>query len=264
MKQFSFILLILLCFHVSYPQSESTFSILFEFNKYKLSVLDTKKIQTEFSNKNYLIKKISGFADTTGNMIYNKGLSGKRASSVYDFLFAKGFVRSNVAVSSYGEEKSGNQDPQFDRRVEIIFEIPAPVQTVAIDSVQTPEVYELPNIYFKPDLAVIEPFSLINVEETVRYLKNLHDCRFEIVGHVNAVLSEKTMEDPNALLPFQKLSEERARKIYELLAEYGIPANVMSYRGVGNTQMLFKHPKYEEEMRKNMRVEILIFCNKFP
>ena len=70
--------------------------------------------------------------------------------------------------------------------------------------------------------------------------------------------------DPNALLPFQKLSEERARAIFELLAGYGIPKNVMSYRGVGNTQMLFKHPKYEEEMRKNMRVEILIFCNKFP
>ena len=36
----------------------------------------------------------------------------------------------------------------------------------------------------------------------------------------------------------------------------------MTYKGVGNSQMVYKDPKNDEEKRKNMRVEILIYCVK--
>jgi len=36
----------------------------------------------------------------------------------------------------------------------------------------------------------------------------------------------------------------------------------MTFKGVGNSQMVFKNPKNDEEKRKNMRVEILIACKK--
>jgi len=36
----------------------------------------------------------------------------------------------------------------------------------------------------------------------------------------------------------------------------------MTHKGVGNSQIVFKDPKNDQEKRKNMRVEILISCKK--
>ena len=267
MKHFSFIFLIFLCFHVSYSQSDSTISIFFNFNEFHLRRLSYEKIQSEFSGKQFGIKKITGFADTAGSNYYNLKLSEKRTLSVYNFLLKNRLVDSNVTLTFYGEEKSGHQDAYLDRRVEVQYEIPEQGKIVGKDSVVNPkvfEVYNLSNIYFKPNLAVVESFSLPDLEITAKYLQSLHDCRFEIVGHVNAPLSESAMKNSKALMPIQKLSEDRARTIFDLLAEYGISKEKMSTRGAGNSQMVIKNPKNEDEMRKNMRVEILIYCNKFP
>ena len=267
MKQLGIIFLISLCSHFSYSQSDTIFAIFFNTNKFQVSKLDAEKMVAEFSGKNYLIKQVSGFADTAGSLAYNLKLSERRAASVNNFLLGKGFINPGVKIFFYGEEKSGNHDTYFDRRVEILYEKPKRQINEGRDTTVIPEVsevYELSNIYFIPDKAVIESFSIINVEEAARYLKTLKNCRFEIVGHVNAPISETALNIPDALVPLQKLSEDRAKTVFDLLAEKGISTGIMSYRGASNTQMIFKQPKNEEEMRKNMRVEILIYCNKFP
>jgi len=51
---------------------------------------------------------------------------------------------------------------------------------------------------------------------------------------------------------------DRAKLVYRLLSEEGIPARRMSYKGMGNTEMIYPHARTEEEMRKNMRVEIFV------
>ena len=55
-----------------------------------------------------------------------------------------------------------------------------------------------------------------------------------------------------------ELSAARARLIYEILIDKGIPAERMFWKGMGNTEMIFPNAGIEEEKRKNMRVEILI------
>lgn len=62
--------------------------------------------------------------------------------------------------------------------------------------------------------------------------------------------------------PAQRLSEERAKTIYDFLIERGVPFQSMTFKGVGNSQMIFNNPKNDEEKRRNMRVEILISCKK--
>lgn len=81
-----------------------------------------------------------------------------------------------------------------------------------------------------------------------------NDVAFEIIGHVNY----QSKRDPAYLKDLYELSTNRAKVIYELLLEKGIRAERMSYRGVGNSEPVFRDPKNEEEKRKNMRVEIII------
>ena len=130
------------------------------------------------------------------------------------------------------------------------------------DTLAITEKYELANIYFIPDKAIIDPTSFFAVDDAAKYLKRFPGCRFQIVGHVNYVLPPSVMNNPKALEPAMKLSEERAKAVYELLIDRNIPIQSMTYKGVGNSQMVFKKPKNDEERRKNMRVEILISCKK--
>ena len=99
------------------------------------------------------------------------------------------------------------------------------------------------------------------VDDVAVALKKYPGCFFEITGHVNYFLPKSLQNKPKLLEPVQKLSEERAKAVYELLVERGIPSQSMKYKGAGNTQMYFKNPKNDEEKRKNMRVEITVFCN---
>ena len=58
-----------------------------------------------------------------------------------------------------------------------------------------------------------------------------------------------------------ELSENRAKTVFEILKDNGIPAERMTYKGMGNTEMVYPHAATDEEKRKNMRVEIFIITN---
>lgn len=244
-------------------------NLFFDVNKYELT--DEHKAQlSEILGKNVTIACIKGYADSTGTLEYNKGLSRKRAEEVFKYL------RKNIVIDILpeylGEQHTASKELYFDRRVEICFEeskvtpeiISVDSQVVQKkDSVATAtEKYELSNIYFVPDKAVIESGSFYAVDDAARYLKRFPNCKFEIIGHVNNVMPPSLANDPKAYEPIQKLSDERAKTVYDLLVERGISAENMKHKGVGNTQMVYKNPKNDEEKRKNMRVEILIYCDK--
>ena len=55
-----------------------------------------------------------------------------------------------------------------------------------------------------------------------------------------------------------QLSLDRARVVYEMLVERGLPAEKMIFKGYGNTEMIYPDAVTDEEKRKNMRVEILV------
>lgn len=55
-----------------------------------------------------------------------------------------------------------------------------------------------------------------------------------------------------------RLSAQRVRLVYEMLIDNGIPPARLSYKGMGNAEMLFPELNSNEERVKNMRVEVLI------
>ena len=77
------------------------------------------------------------------------------------------------------------------------------------------------------------------------------EIRVEIQGHVNG----PNMENSHAM---QRLSEKRAKAVYNYLTDNGIDKDRLQHRGFGNTQMVDEHPKSVEDEEKNRRVEIEI------
>ena len=257
------------CLYSSYTQQgrNSNLNLFFELNKYDLTNKHLLSIDSALTNKKVTITCIKGFADSTGANSYNLELSRKRAWTIYKYLKNQHYTDS-VNIEYFGEHHSSGKDISYERRVEICFKESSqeeknnPSENNIADTLAITEKYELANIYFIPDKAIIDPASFFAVDDAAKYLKRFPGCRFEIVGHVNYVLPPSVMNNPKAAEPAIKLSEERAKAVYDLLAERDIPIESMTHKGVGNSQMVFKNPKNDEEKRKNMRVEILISCKK--
>ena len=267
MRKFLLFVFLLCCFH-SYSQqgSVSKLNLFFDVNKYELTEKHLGIIDS-LVTKNVKIFSIKGFADSSGTSFYNDELSQKRVRSVFTYLFSNQYPYP-VKVESFGEQHNAGDELFYNRRVEIWFEEKKieepkiPEESIKIDTPAVVEKYEISNIYFLPDQPIVDPMSFFAVDDAAKYLKRFPGCKFEIIGHVNYVTPPSLANNPKALEPLQILSEERAKEIYKLLIERGVPAEAMSHKGVGNSQMVFKNPKNDSEKRKNMRVEILITCKK--
>ena len=240
--------------------------LFFDVNKSALTDQHLKLIDSTIISKNLVPITIKGFADSTGNASYNMDLSQRRAWSVFQY-FTSHHYPDSISIEYFGEQKAAGLETSYDRRVEVWFKlrvaekVTTTEEKIPADTLAITERYELANIYFIPDKAIVDPTSFFAVDDAAKYLKKFPGCNFEIVGHVNNVMPPSEA-NTKALEPVRKLSEERAKAIYDLMIERGIPAESMTHKGVGNSQMVFKNPKNDEEKRKNMRVEILIACKK--
>jgi outer membrane protein OmpA-like peptidoglycan-associated protein len=236
--------LILFSVITSKAQSRDT-TITFYFNKNQYTITSEQKEQINLLMTQVLkIQKITGFADSTGSNAYNKELSRKRAFAIATLVSNQEY---QPLIDFKGEEFDQDPDLSKNRKVELLATVKTTLSKLKSLSIE--------NIYFVPDRAIITDESLPYVKELAELLlKNYKTESFEIVGHVNY----ETDKDPSQLTDLYYLSERRARAIYLLLNEYGIPYERMHYKGVGNSQPVIPHPKTDEEKRKNMRVEVII------
>ncbi len=56
----------------------------------------------------------------------------------------------------------------------------------------------------------------------------------------------------------QKLSENRAKNTYLYLVENGVDKNRVTYKGLGNTEMIYLEPIDHIQETANRRVEVII------
>lgn len=89
----------------------------------------------------------------------------------------------------------------------------------------------------------------------LRFMQANPDVRIEIQGHVNGPTFKNKKE-------FIQLSTARARTVYDFLLVNDIEPSRISYKGYGNSQMLFPDPKSAEESEANRRVEIKVLGNQ--
>lgn len=220
---------------------------------YTLDSFQLKQLEA-FSSSIYAVKNITGYADSVGTIKYNLQLSLLRSRKVYEAL--QSMKTTIEKLPEYkGEEFQQDPDLSKNRKVEILaYTLPALNDSSKEIKKHVIKVLDLDDIYFIPDKPIIAAGSIPYVHDLAGMLKKYSDAQFEIVGHVNY----QSKNDTSYLKDLYKLSEERAKTIYSLLIEEGIPAGHLRYKGVGNSQPVFKDPKNDEEKKKNMRVQVMI------
>jgi outer membrane protein OmpA-like peptidoglycan-associated protein len=112
-------------------------------------------------------------------------------------------------------------------------------------------------IYFYGNEARFLPSSDPELKRLLAWSKSAGVSAIEIVGHVNYPY-QYNQNDTGMMQHNFKLSYDRARAVYDYLVENGVPAHVITYKGVGNTEMKFPMTYEESEMQQNRRVEVLI------
>ncbi|HEY4154958.1 MAG TPA: OmpA family protein [Puia sp.] len=166
-------------------------------------------------------------------------------------------------------EYHGEQDPasrtdnSLNRRVEISLRLPErQVARADSDQLSIRKTYTLSKLYFRPDEAILEPSSMPYLDNVANILKTYTSGLFEIRGLVNWEAPPVASADSGYKKKMDELSTARARLVYEILIDKGIPPERMRYKGMGNSQMLYPYASTDEEKRKNMRVEILILTKQ--
>jgi outer membrane protein OmpA-like peptidoglycan-associated protein len=85
------------------------------------------------------------------------------------------------------------------------------------------------------------------LETIVTQLKANKAKHFEIIGYTNQLGNH-----------YNQLSIERAKTIYDYLIENGISATKLSCVVVGFDRKLIEEPNMIQEMKKNIRIEIVV------
>jgi outer membrane protein OmpA-like peptidoglycan-associated protein len=101
------------------------------------------------------------------------------------------------------------------------------------------------NIEFEFGKADIKPESMELIRKVSRALKNNPDIKLKIIGHTDDVGDDEFN---------RKLSEKRARAVFDKLVEIGIEADRLKTEGRGESQPLAPNTN-DENRRKNRRTE---------
>lgn len=117
-----------------------------------------------------------------------------------------------------------------------------------VDCPKVVKTHVLEGINFAFDKADLLPVAYPILEEDVRILKNNSNYNISIEGHCDIRGSDAYN---------QKLSERRAKSVFDHFVSQGIAPNRMTTVGYGRTRPLVPNTS-EENMYKNRRVELKI------
>ncbi len=109
-------------------------------------------------------------------------------------------------------------------------------------------IVNLPDILFDVDRATLKPQAREILSKVCGIMQVVGEYDLSIEGHTDSTGSD----DHN-----QKLSENRAKSVYEFLAGCGLKSNAMASKGFGETQPIASNDT-NDGRQKNRRVEIVI------
>ncbi len=147
------------------------------------------------------------------------------------------FYSDNFAL----QEKRNQAEP---------FELKVPLQ--AITSNNTPVVGQpviLKNVFFASGSAALQPESNAELQRLNDLLKQNPNLKIRIHGHTDNVGDDTTN---------QKLSEQRAKAVYDYLVQQGIPPIRLAYQGFGESKPIADN-NTAEGRQVNRRTEFVVF-----
>ena len=137
------------------------------------------------------------------------------------------------------------KDSDGDGVVDSLDKCPNTPAGVVVDKVGCPVVFNL-KINFDFNSAKIKPEYLPKIKEVVEFMKAHPAYKAEIQGHTDNVGSAKYNK---------KLSEKRAKAVYDVMVQMGIDPNRLSYVGYGEERPIADNST-PEGRAENRRVEV--------
>lgn len=225
---------------------------------------------------------IYGFADFLSNDNYNIRLSEKRAENTKQYVLQKSNPSQiNVYAcegkgEKFSKDNGSTKGEASQRRVDIYFE-PVVTINVADDKLETPtakdtvktnttkkeiteleagESLALEGLGFEPGRHFILKESVPVLQKLLQTLKENKSLKIEIQGHV--CCTQHGADGLDLDTREMKLSENRAKAIYDYLISKGIDKKRLNYKGFGRTRPKFEMELTPEEEQANRRVEIMV------
>jgi len=140
------------------------------------------------------------------------------------------------------------QDSDGDGVIDSLDKCPNTPKGVAVDKHGCPIIINL-NINFDFDSAEIKPEFLPKIKEVVEFLKANPAYKAEIQGHTDSIGSAAYNK---------KLSEKRAKAVYEVMVKMGIDPSRLTYVGYGEERPIADNST-PEGRAKNRRVEVHLY-----
>ncbi|GAB4001920.1 OmpA family protein [Spirosoma daeguense] len=120
---------------------------------------------------------------------------------------------------------------------------------ILLDKATLNKTFVLENIYYDLDKYNIRPDAAIELDKLVAILQDNPTLKIELGSHTDTRASDNYN---------QKLSQNRAKSAVEYIVSKGIAADRMTFKGYGETVLIIKNAKTEEEHQRNRRTEFKI------
>ncbi|WP_191908863.1 OmpA family protein [Larkinella humicola] len=124
------------------------------------------------------------------------------------------------------------------------FEVP-----ILLDKVTLGKTFVLENIYYDLDKYAIRPDAAEELDKLVTILKDNPTLKIELSSHTDV----RAADAYNI-----RLSQNRAKAAVDYIVSKGIEAERMIAKGYGETQLIVKNAKTEDEHQRNRRTEFKI------
>ncbi len=275
--KFSFLFLNLLIVKYFFSQNQNdTLRLYYLINQYKSSAQFYKldSMLNQLGDKKLLLN-INGYADFLSSNSYNKLLSSRRALSVKKYIQSKKLNISSIEIKALGEVNSKSQTNLIvgqpnQRRVDVII-----VNDIKSNNDQTKKQNNISNkkinstiilkkgerttlegLSFEPGRHYLLPQSRPVLESLLETLLKSEDLKIEIQGHICCKGDSDDGFDLDS--NNNKLSENRAKVVYDFLIKNGIEANRLNFVGFGHTQPKVFPELSPDDEQANRRVEIKV------
>ena len=168
--------------------------------------------------------------------------TGQGGEAFDEFLKAQGISVAQGAPSSDDADADGVSDDQ-DQCADSI-----PGQMIGKDGCPVDVAIDLRGVNFESSRAVLLAESVRNLRAAAGILRKFDTIRVEIGGHTDA----SGPDDLN-----QRLSEQRAKVVYDWLVRNGIAAKRLSWKGYGESSPIADNESAAGKA-KNRRTELVI------
>lgn len=128
-------------------------------------------------------------------------------------------------------------------------EEPIIVKDAEVKAIETGKICDLRDIYYETNSFNLTSNSKVILQLFIEFLKDNPTVKVEIQGHTDNIGND----DAN-----MKLSQQRAKSVYEYVIAQGIPANRLRFKGYGETQPIADN-NTEAGRAQNRRTVFLIY-----